>query len=84
MITGKDDIQVHATCDVLDERDRQDAKWGVQDHRPQAWIPILLEEVGEVARALNEGDLANYEEECIQVAAVAMAMVECLRRADWQ
>jgi len=62
------------------ERAYQDAKWGQQDHTPVAWIPILLEEVGEVARAVNENDVAEYIDELIQVAAVAVAMVESYRR----
>lgn len=32
---------------------------------------ILMEEVGEVSRAINEGDTANLYTELIQVAAVA-------------
>lgn len=83
-LKAADPVQIGAMCDVLDERDAQDARWGVQDHTPTRWLAILTEEVGEVARAINENDLANYEEECVQVAAVALAMVECLRRADWQ
>lgn len=42
---------------------------------------ILAEEVGEVARALtrDEGSLKNLEEELIQVATMAVAMVVGLR-----
>lgn len=41
------------------------------------WDGILLEEVYE---ALSEADPDNREAELIQVAAVAVAMVECSRR----
>ena len=41
------------------------------------WDAILLEEVYE---ALSEKDETKREEELIQVAAVAVAMVECSRR----
>lgn len=43
---------------------------------------VLMEEVGEVARASLEGDLAEMRTELIQVAAVAMAMVEYLDKLN--
>ena len=74
---------------IKDERTRQDKKWGVQDHHPLEWCAILGEEVGEVQKAALEthfkykGDNPeNYREELIQVAAVAVAMVECYDRAN--
>lgn len=79
--------------DILDERTRQNIKWGEQNHDPYRWIGILTEEVGEVAQAVNgaiEGPAETvaerwgrwqaYREELIQVAAVAIAMVECWDR----
>ena len=39
-------------------------------------IPILLEEVGEVAKAFNENDVENYEVELVQVAAVCVRILE--------
>lgn len=87
-----DDYNTNLILDeVCGERSRQEAKWGVQNHEPLAWLPILAEEAGEVARALCDMSTAkdpsalksaveNYREELIQVAAVAVAMVECLDR----
>jgi len=66
---------------VKAERARQDAKWGEQNHGPDTWIRILGEEYGEVCKAVNESDLREYRNELIQVAAVAVAAVECLDRA---
>lgn len=44
-------------------------------------LAILLEEVGEVAKALNEGDdLASLQDELVQVAAVAIAWSEGIER----
>ncbi|PJI53371.1 hypothetical protein CTI14_29520, partial [Methylobacterium radiotolerans] len=40
--------------EVLEERLRQDAKWGVQNHDPPTWLMILGEEVGEVNQAALE------------------------------
>lgn len=65
---------------VYDERKRQHEKWGVQDHDEDRWIVILMEEVGEVARAIFEDDPANYREELLQVAAVAVAAIEAFDR----
>jgi hypothetical protein len=69
---------------ILTERDRQRGMW----NRTHDWgsgdcssslldekvkLAVLLEEVGEVARALLEGHSDQMREELIQVAAVAVA-----------
>jgi NTP pyrophosphatase (non-canonical NTP hydrolase) len=70
-------VQRAAVCQVLDERDRQDRKWGSQRHLPeQQWLTILIEEVGECARAILEKDPAGLEKEIVQVSAVALAWKE--------
>lgn len=62
---------------TLDERENQDAKWGANRNLPHdTWLRILVEEVGEVANALNEGDEENLRVELIQVMASAMAWLE--------
>lgn len=67
---------------VAQERWRQDAKWGVQNHHPEKWTVILMEEVGELSKEILE-DHATFEDELIQVAAVAKAMWESGRRNGW-
>lgn len=62
------------------ERRRQDEKFGVQDHSPEKWLAILVEEVGEVAQAILQGTVEDYREEVVQVAAVAVAILEAERR----
>ncbi len=43
------------------------------------WLPVLVEEVGEVARALNDNEsLGNLRKELIQCAAMCVAWVEAL------
>lgn len=77
--------------EIYKERIRQHGLWGTQKHPIAVWQSILLEEIGEVARAINErmlenGDdktLENLREEIIQVAAVAVAMVESLDINDF-
>lgn len=71
--------------EVLNERIRQDEKWGEQNHRPAEYLMILGEEVGEVNKAALESHfsgkpLSDYRDELVQVAAVAVAMIECFDR----
>jgi hypothetical protein len=62
------------------ERARQEKKWGEQNHFPPKWCLILGEEYGEVCKAALEDKFADYEKELVQVAAVAVAMLECLQK----
>lgn len=72
---------------VEEERDRQDNKWGEQNHTYQ-WTSILGEEYGEVCEAMNrvlfgsnkEKAVADLRMELIQCAAVCVAWIECLDR----
>ncbi len=66
--------------EIRRERIKQDSKWGVQNHSQLTWNAILGEEFGEVSKAILEKDVINYREELIQVAAVAIAAIECLDR----
>lgn len=77
---------------IIQERTRQDAKWGQQDHEPMAWMGILGEEFGELCEAVNEthfnngpearkkGGYENMRAEAVQVAAVAVSFIEALDR----
>ena len=70
------------------ERSRQDKKWGIQNHCPEFWLTILMEEVGEAARSALGIRFSNgiqdayalYRKELIHVAAVAVAMIESYDR----
>lgn len=89
-------IQERALKDVLRERARQDEGWGEQNHDPQTYLSILIEEVGETAKEANDlrwwqangggrDDIrARLYEEAVQTAAVALAIVECLLRGKWR
>jgi len=74
--------------DIDAERDRQEAKFGSQMHPWPIWAAILAEEAGEVAEAClqahwrEEGGLDHLREELVQVAAVAVQMLEKLD--SWQ
>ena len=67
---------------IESERDYQDKLWGVQNHLPEHWVTILMEEVGEVAKAVLENNTSEYVDEMIQVAAVVIAALECYRRNE--
>lgn len=76
--------------DICLERIRQEAKWGEQNHHPFKWMTILGEEVGETCKEAFELDadmsaarILKMREEAIQVAAVAVAFIECLDRGTW-
>lgn len=59
---------------LLDERTKQDEKWGEQNHPPLYWNAILVEEIGELSAAIIEG--REYHDELVQVGAVALAWLE--------
>lgn len=75
--------------DIRDERVRAHAKHyksgkSMEDrhYADPLWMPVLVEEVGEVARALcDNSDLEHLREEIIQVAAMAAAWADSVDRA---
>lgn len=85
-------VQSKVIDSILTERQRQDKKWGEQNHLPQFWTGILGEEFGELCQAVNEtvfdngpeerkkGGYENMRREAIHVAAVAVGFLECLER----
>jgi len=79
-VQGITDINVPILMEVLQERIKQERKWGQQNHDPLKWNAILGEEFGEVSKAILEGDIKNYRDELIQVAAVAIAAIDSLDR----
>jgi len=71
--------QLLATRNVLNERDRQDGKWGSQRHlSDREWLTILTEEVGEAAKDILDQKHDGLKTEVTQVAAVALAWLEAL------
>jgi NTP pyrophosphatase (non-canonical NTP hydrolase) len=84
-----------AAEDALAERARQDAKWGEQNHDPFVYGAILGEEFGEFMQAALKarfespsafegvGYMQDMRREAVQVAAVALAIVEALDRGKW-
>lgn len=76
--------------DINNEMDRQITKFGLQNHPPEWYLTILMEEVGEAAKAALEnhfgfdgiaGEKAdNYLEELVQIAAVAVSAILCFEK----
>lgn len=67
--------------DVVTETERQDEKWGIQDHPNEVWLAILGEEVGECNTAFLENmfgakPIIELRTELVQVAAVAIQFIE--------
>lgn len=94
--------QINIFGEIMEERQRQDRKFGSnRSHTPAEWLMILGEEVGEVNKAALEAHFGyplsadregtpkervelhfkEYRKELIQVAAVAVAMLESHDRA---
>lgn len=83
------ELKTRVLLDVDIERDSQDAKWGKQNHDYGKWLQILVEEVGEVAEAMQVkngwskgSDADDLYRELIQVAAVSVAIAEQVIRDD--
>lgn len=74
------DSRDRAFSAIRSERDRQDQKWGQQDHDDRLWLGILVEEVGEVAKAIIDEQAADLDKELVQAAAVIVAWLECIQR----
>lgn len=87
-------LRFQVTDEVQEERRKQNAKWGPQNHAPLEWIAILGEEFGEASKEALEHHwagthypidplrLARLRGELMQVAAVAVAAIESLDRNE--
>ena len=74
-----------AIKDVIQERGRQDGKWGEQNHDAGIWALVLLEEIGEWAKAelharFGGPEAGNRHTEAVHMTAVALAVIECMNR----
>jgi NTP pyrophosphatase (non-canonical NTP hydrolase) len=77
------DAMESVLSEVRAERERQHTRWGSQRPDWAIWLAILMEEVGESAEAALKAQyegapLQDLRDEMVQVAAVAVAMLEHL------
>lgn len=82
------DRQAEVLERVIRERIRQDATFGVQNHDMAYWNVILTEQVGQMSQAVCDmrwGGKPDTEvaKQAVQVAAVAVAVVECIMRGQY-
>lgn len=68
--------RTEALHSVLVERYRQEELH--PDNTLEDMLPVLIEEIGEVGRALQNDDRVNLEEELVHVAAVCVRWLELL------
>lgn len=66
---------------LIRESERQIRKWGIQEASPFEWLSYLVEEVGKLAKAINEfsyceKDKSKIAEEAIQVATLALKIAK--------
>ena len=77
-----DHTKTEALKDVLEEMNKQDEKWGAdRNQHPFLWQVILGEEYGEVCQAMLHDEFGGHaagtaRDELVQVAAVALQMIE--------
>lgn len=70
-----------ASLDLIRTEDEcQRMKWGNQSHTADRWMLILIEEIGELTKAVleahYEGSLANVKMEAIQCATLCLKIVK--------
>ncbi|MGE7766642.1 hypothetical protein [Peribacillus sp. NPDC096540] len=89
MNTVDDQLKNEVLLAVEMERFRQNSMWGRQRHSYGDWLKILIEEVGEVAQAMQkdqgwgkDSDASNLYTELIHVAAVAVAIAEQVKEGN--
>lgn len=82
-------LRYQVLLDIESERTKQNEKWGKQNHDYPTWMTILVEEVGEVAQAMQtergwgkESDADDLYTELIHVAAVATAIAEQVKENE--
>lgn len=84
-------INLSILSDILAERERQETEWGQQDHPDEWYLPIMLEELGETAKAMLEqhfvyAEAVGYEwrirKELVETVAVGIAWLEAMERRD--
>ena len=80
------DVQTKIILDIVTERKRQDELYGKQVWNDGEFLQVLIEEVGEIAQAMQAGkswsklsDRDNKYDELIQAAAVCVKYAEQIR-----
>ncbi len=85
LLNGMPIVRRRVFLQIDAERRKQNQKWGDQRHDVYKFLAILGEEVGEANKAVLHTEFGGPEaeglrEELIQVAAVAVKMIENIDR----
>ena len=79
---SEDSIRERVFDYISDERERQDAKWGGKDHDmdhyKRIWTRLIVRQLGDADRTLERGGIDDWGNQMVQVAALAVAALECL------
>lgn len=78
---GNRTARLEVLAAVLREMEAQEGVHGPPEYRDitaAEWLTILVEEIGEVASAIQEDDFGNLQTELIQVAAVSSSFASAL------
>lgn len=74
-----DDIWSAIVLEQARARELHGNGWvGWESHLDADRLPVLMEEVGEVATAIQDGDVVALRTELVQVAAVAVSWLQTL------
>lgn len=84
------DLRADAFDDIDSERERQVALFGEQNHHPAYWLALLGKQMGQLGEAVVQREwrvdkanaLNKVREEAVQIAAVAVAMIEAIDRGN--
>lgn len=79
-IEQSEEIREWLWIEMTAERKRQDRKWGEQNHADDYWLGIVMEEIGEVAKAVIERKDDELTDEIIQSMAVLCSWMEARNR----
>lgn len=70
--------------EVAEQRLRNHARWGdrsVEGNAPEdegRWLALIVEEVGEISRALLDGDRAALRREAVDAMAVCWMLIDAI------
>lgn len=68
----------------IEELFRQYQKWGGQrEITPHVWNTIMVEEIGEIAKALLDQDVVHAQKEIVQAVTCLVQLYHALKEADW-
>ena len=68
----------------IEELFRQYQKWrGQREITPHVWNTTMVEEIGEIAKALLDQDVVHAQKEIVQAVTCLVQLYHALKEADW-